>query len=191
MSLLRLPRTLGATRSLLAVAMLAGAAFSAVPAQAATVSSTNTSLQVTLSMPTAATLNKPAAYVLTVTNNTASTLNNVIVGQKFGPGARLTSGITGLPANSCVRGNTAFACLVTSLLPGETATLTFTGGQSVGSVVDTAAAQAFVGGLFTTSSVTLVSDATAIAPNPAPAPAPAPAPGGGGGAGGGGRGKAA
>ena len=103
MSLLRLPRKLGATRSLVAVAMLAGAAFSAVPAQAATVSSANTALQVQLTAPDAASLNQPANYALTLTNNTTSTINNAIVGVKFGTGARLTSGITGLPANSCVR----------------------------------------------------------------------------------------
>jgi Domain of unknown function DUF11 len=185
MSLFRLPRTLGASRSLLVVAMLAGAAFSAVPAQAAPVSSINVSngLQVQLTMPAAATLGKPAAFELTVTNTTTSTLNNVIVGQKFGVGSRLAGNITGLPPNSCVRGNTAFACLVPTLDPGASATLTFNGTQSVGSVVDTAAAQAFVNGLFTTSAVTLVSDAT----GPAVPPAPAPAPGGGGAGGRGGR----
>ena len=61
MSLLRLPRKLGATRSLVAVAMLAGAAFSALPAQAATVTSTNAALQVSLEIPVGATLNTPAA----------------------------------------------------------------------------------------------------------------------------------
>jgi hypothetical protein len=176
MSLFRLPRTLGASRSLLVVAMLAGAAFSAVPAQAATVSSVSNGLQVQLTMPAAATLGKPAAFDLVVTNTTATTLNNVIVGQKFGVGSKLSSTITGLPANSCVRGAGAFACLVPTLAPGASATLSFTGTQSASSVVDIAAAQAFVDGIFTTSAVTLVSDAAA----PAIAPAPAPAPGGGG-----------
>ena len=175
MSLFRLPRTLGASRSLLVVAMLAGAAFSAVPAQAATVSSVSNGLQVQLSMPAAATLGKPAAFELIVTNTTATTLNNVIVGQKFGVGSKLSSGITGLPANSCVRGAGAFACLVPTLAPGASATLSFTGTQTASSVVDLAAAQAFVDGIFTTSAVTLVSDAA----GPAIAPAPAPAPGGG------------
>ena len=183
MSLFRLPRTLGASRSLLVVAMLAGAAFSAVPAQAATVSSVSNGLQVQLSMPAAATLGKPAAFELIVTNTTATTLNNVIVGQKFGVGSKLSSGITGLPANSCVRGAGAFACLVPTLAPGASATLSFTGTQTASSVVDLAAAQAFVDGLFTTSAVTLVSDAA----GPAIAPAPAPAPGGGGTGGHGGR----
>ena len=183
MSLFRLPRTLGASRSLLVVAMLAGAAFSAVPAQAATVSSVSNGLQVQLSMPAAATLGKPAAFELIVTNTTATTLNNVIVGQKFGVGSRLSSAITGLPANSCVRGAAAFACLVPTLAPGASATLSFTGTQTASSVVDLAAAQAFVDGIFTTSAVTLVSDAA----GPAIAPAPAPAPGGGGTGGHGGR----
>ena len=183
MSLFRLPRTLGASRSLLVVAMLAGAAFSAVPAQAATVSSVSNGLQVQLSMPAAATLGKPAAFELIVTNTTATTLNNVIVGQKFGVGSKLSSGITGLPANSCVRGAGAFACLVPTLAPGASATLSFTGTQTASSVVDLAAAQAFVDGIFTTSAVTLVSDAA----GPAIAPAPAPAPGGGGTGGHGGR----
>ena len=183
MSLFRLPRTLGASRSLLVVAMLAGAAFSAVPAQAATVSSVSNGLQVQLSMPAAATLGKPAAFELIVTNTTATTLNNVIVGQKFGVGSKLSSAITGLPANSCVRGAGAFACLVPTLAPGASATLSFTGTQTASSVVDLAAAQAFVDGIFTTSAVTLVSDAA----GPAIAPAPAPAPGGGGTGGHGGR----
>ena len=185
MSLFRLPRTLGASRSLLVVAMLAGAAFSAVPAQAAPVSSVNVTngLQVQLSMPAAATFGKPAAFELVVTNTTATTLNNVIVGQKFGVGSRLSSAITGLPANSCVRGAAAFACLVPTLAPGASATLSFTGTQTASSVVDLAAAQAFVDGIFTTSAVTLVSDVAA----PAIAPAPAPAPGGGGTGGHGGR----
>lgn len=181
MSLFRLPRTLGATRSLLVVAMLAGAAFSAVPAQAATVSSVNNGLQVQLTMPAAATFGKPAAFELTVTNTTTSTLDNVIVGQKFGVGSKLSSTITGLPANSCVRGAAAFDCLVPTLAPGASATLTFTGTQTASSVVDLAAAQVFVGGLFTTTSVSLVSDLAA------PAVAPAPAPGGGGAGGHGGR----
>ena len=176
MSLLRLPRKLGATRSLLAVAMLAGAAFSAVPAQAATVSSTNTALQVQLTTPDAATLGKPAGYALTVTNNTASTINNAIVGVKFGAGARLTSTISGLPANSCVRGNTAFGCLVTSLAPGASATLTFTASQTTSSVLDIAAAQASVGGSFTTSTV----DAIVVASVPASGGATGGGTGGGG-----------
>jgi Domain of unknown function DUF11 len=175
MSLFRVPRKLGAARSLVAVAMLAGAAFSAVPAQAATLSSA-TPLLVQLSMPSAATLNQPAAYVLTVTNNTGSTLRNVIVGEKFFAGAKLSSAISGLPANSCVRGLAAFACLVTSLAPGGSATLQFSATQSVGSAATLAAAQAFVGGVFTTSSVSLVSQAVGAS---AAAPAPAPAPGGG------------
>src|SRR5205823_10623707 len=100
MSLLRLPRKLGATRSLVAVAMLAGAAFSALPAQAATVTSTNAALQVSLEIPVGATLNTPAAYVLTVSNNTASTLNNVIVGDKFLYGATFSRYIHDLPMNS-------------------------------------------------------------------------------------------
>ena len=155
MSLLRLPRKLGA-RSLVAVAMLAGTAFSAVPAQAATLSSANTALQVQLTVPDAATFGQPANYALSVTNNTTSTINNAIVGVKFGTGARLTSGISGLPANSCVRGNIAFGCLVTSLAPGATTTLTFTASQTVGSVMDIAAAQAVVGGSFTTSTVSAI-----------------------------------
>ena len=187
MSLLRLPRKLGTTRSLVAVAMLAGAAFSAIPAQAATVTSTNAALQVSLEIPVAATLNKPAAYVLTVTNNTASTLNNVIVGDKFLSGAKLSSGISGLPTNSCVRGNSAFACLVTSLAPGASATLTFTATQFADGALSLAAAQAFVGGNFTTSTVSLVSQLAAGAPAPVPAPAPAPGGGGGGTGGHGGR----
>ena len=158
------------------VAMLAGAAFSAVPAQAATVSSASTALQVQLTVPDAASFNQPANYALTVTNNTTSTINNAIVGVKFGTGARLTSGITGLPANSCVRGNIAFGCLVTALAPGASTTLTFTASQTVGSVLDIAAAQAFVGGAFTTSTVSAVVVATG------------PTSGGGGGTGGGGTG---
>ena len=182
MSLLRLPRKLGATRSLVAVAMLAGAAFSAVPAQAATVSSANTALQVQLTAPDAASLNQPANYALNLTNNTTSTINNAIVGVKFGTGARLTSGITGLPANSCVRGNTAFGCLVTSLAPGASTTLTFTASQAAGSVLDIAAAQAFVGGAFTTSTVSTIVVATG------PTSVGGGGGGGGGGTGGGGTG---
>ena len=175
MSLPRLPRKLGATRSLVAVAMLATAAFGALPAQAATVSSGNTALQVQLTVPDAATFNQPAPYALTVTNNTSSTVNDAVIGVKFGVGARLTSAITGLPANSCVKGSGAFGCLVTSLAPGASTTLTFTASQTAGSVVDLAAAQAFVGGSFTTSSVSAI----VVAAGP---------PAGGGGIGGGGTG---
>jgi hypothetical protein len=156
--------------------MLAGAAFSAVPAQAATLTSANTQLQLQLVTPDLAVMGKPADYQLTLTNNTAGTINNAIVGLKFGPGARLSSTIAGLPANSCVRGNASFGCLVTSLAPGASVTLTFTGSQTVSSAVDIAAAQAFVGGVFTTSSVETIVLAAA------------PATGGGGGTGGGGTG---
>ena len=90
--------------------------------------------------------------------------------------ATLTSTIAGLPPNSCVRGNTGFACLVPSLAPNASVTLTFTGSQTVSSAFDIAAAQAFMGGLFTTSTVS-----TSVL-------AVAPASGGGGGTGGGGTG---
>jgi hypothetical protein len=96
---------------------------------------------------------------------------------KFGTGAKLSSTVAGLPPNSCVRGNTGFACLVTSLDPGASVTLTFTGVQTVSSTFDIAAAQAFMGGLFTTSSVST----SAVAAAPASG-------GGGGGTGGGGTG---
>jgi hypothetical protein len=158
--------------------MLAGAAFSAVPAQAATLTSTNTQLQVQLVTPDPAPLNRPGDYALTLTNNTGSTINNALLGMKFGTGAKLSSTIAGLPPNSCVRGNTGFACLVTSLAPGASVTLTFTGVQTVSSAFDIAAAQAFVDGLFTTSSVST----TVLAA------APATGGGGGGGTGGGGTG---
>jgi hypothetical protein len=157
--------------------MLAGAAFSAVPAQAATLTSTNTQLQVQLVTPDLAPMNQPGNYALTLTNNSTSTINNALLGMKFGTGAKLSSSVAGLPANSCVRGNTGFACLVTSLAPGASLTLTFTGVQTVSSAFDIAAAQAFVDGFFTTSSVSTTVLAVATASG-----------GGGGGTGGGGTG---
>jgi hypothetical protein len=55
--------------------------------------------------------------------------------------------------------------------------LSFTATQSLDTAISLAAAQAFVGPMFTTSSVSLVSQAAAVAA-PASAPAPAPAPAG-------------
>jgi Domain of unknown function DUF11 len=163
MSVLRLPHRLGAARSLVAVAMLAGAAFSAVPASAATTATTAGPLTVSLSMPAPAVIGQAATYNLSVTNNSGTTLKNVIVGDRFFTGAKVSGAITGLPTNSCVKGNAAFGCLVPSMLPGATVTLTFHAIQSVPSVTSLGAAQAFVGGLFTTSRVTLTSVATGTA----------------------------
>ena len=111
-------------RALVAVAMVAGAAFAAVPAEAAT---TPGSLSISVDTTSPATFNKPVGYVVKVVNTTGQDLSNVIVGDGFVSGAKLSSGVTGLPSNSCVKGRLGFGCLVPTLPNNSEVDVFFTG----------------------------------------------------------------
>jgi hypothetical protein len=144
-------------RALVAAAMVAGAAFAAVPAEAAT---TPGSLSISVDTTSPATFNKPVGYVVKVVNTTGQDLSNVIVGDGFVSGAKLSSGVTGLPSNSCVKGRLGFGCLVPTLPNNSEVDVFFTGTPSASTVNDLAAVQAFVNGVWTTRTVSL---STAVA----------------------------
>jgi hypothetical protein len=137
--------------------MVAGVAFAAVPAEAATSAG---ALSIGVNTTGTATLNKPLGYTVRVVNTTGQDLRNVIIGNAFLSGAKLSSGVTGLPSNSCVKGRLAFGCLVRSLPNNSEVDLFFTGTPTGSSVNDLAAVQTFVGGSGQTRTVSLT---TAVA----------------------------
>ncbi|TME31305.1 MAG: DUF11 domain-containing protein [Chloroflexi bacterium] len=169
---IQLPRKLRATRSLIACALLAGAAFTAIPAEAAT--TTASGITITTNLVGSATIGQHSTFNIVVTNNTGTALTNILVGDKLPLGSKLASPISGVPVNSCVRGLNAFDCLVTSLPAGGSVTLSFQATTTTASLTNLAAFQGFIGGLFHTVATTSFN--TAAAPVVAPVVARVPAP---------------
>ncbi len=165
---IQLPRKLRATRSLIACALLAGAAFTAIPAEAATTAASG--ITITTNLVGTATIGQRSTFNIVVTNNTGTALTNILVGDKLPVGSRLASPISGIPVNSCVHGLNAFDCLVKSLPAGGSVTLSFQATTTTASLTNLAAFQGFIGGLFHTVAATSFN--TAAAPVVAPVVAP-------------------
>lgn len=105
------------------------------------------------------TIGQIETFTITVTNTTTGVASDVFLGDALPIGARLTGPLPN--PNFCAKGGfggtAAFACLVGTLAPGASFSITFQVIPSTpGTMVNRAATTGFAGGSFTTNSVTLV-----------------------------------